>query len=529
MAVNYAALVQKIQATPLDTQSAGASDTGLSFSELEKKYGGGPVATLDTTTPTTIQTGAPAKPGGFFTGVARAVAPLGDAIGSALGTFGAKKMEADTAKRQEELSNVAISLIRNKNLSADQKARALKALQISQDTGVISQSGAFDLTGRQVAGQALGTLGSLTAGGGSALAGKLGLKGAAGVAARALGEGVVGGTTFGLGGALQEGKTNKELAPSILTAAVASGAFGLAGEGLGAGLEFLSQKVPSRAINALIRTKANDFRFGKNPGGQIVEEGITANTKGGFLKAINTRRQQVGEELGAALRQATESGTTVDFSKALSPLEEAKSVAIKRGERALYQRLKDLEEGLTGIFQESNGGIERVGSKNLHRLTPEQGRLIKTDIGGSTTWTGQAFDKDINKVRVQIYQEMDRLIDQAVPSAKKLNERYANLLTAQKALEKTIANAEGQNLIRLNTLLTGLGAAGGAATGDSTGDRALRGLAGAGLAATLRSPAAITRFAQIAKRAGPATSVGGKATVEALKRLALGSLQSTLK
>lgn len=204
MAVNYAELVKKIQATPLDSQ-ADASPTDLSFSDLEKKYGGGSVSTLDTTTPTPIQTGAPEKPGGFFTGVARAVAPLGDAIGSALGTFGAKKMEADTAKRQEELSNVAISLIRNKNLSADQKARALKALQISQDTGVIAQSGAFNTTGRQVAGQALGTLGSVVAGGGSALASRLGLKGAAGIAARALGEGIVTGSTIGAGAGLAKG------------------------------------------------------------------------------------------------------------------------------------------------------------------------------------------------------------------------------------------------------------------------------------------------------------------------------------
>ncbi len=661
MAVNYAELAKRLQATPTDVQGSltmGDDSGEVSFSELEQKYGGDSVAMVDTAVTTPVMTGAPKKPGGFVAGVARAVAPIGESIGAALGTFGAKKMEADTAKRQEELSRVAISLIKNKNLSAEQKARALKAMQISKDVGVIGQSGAFEETAKQTFGKALSTIGSVGVGAGSSAAAKLGLKGGAGLAARAAGEAAMGGATFGLGGGLQEDKQGGELAKSVLTSAVASAAFGVAGEGLGAGLEFLSKKIPSRTINAILRTKASDFNFGKNPGGQVVEEGIVANTRGGFLKSITERRQQVGEEIGTVLKQASSEGNVkmVDLNDALGPIKQAKAKAAKMGESELYKRLQDIEDGLTntskvqlgkvvdippspiermnlrkqlrqlpiteqakkrqiydqiakqavdeknrevklleqiakaeknaapkrangydiqkssGIKEQSAKEIEAAkeaiqlnkeagiktrealrtklqqidesgnrfreqakrklapgyGKKQL-KISVEKAQELKQMVGESTKWNGQPHDNEVNAVKRQVYHAMDNIIDQAVPAVKKLNDRYANLLTAQKALEKAISASEGQNLIRLNTLLTGLGAAGGAATGDGTEDRVLRGLAGAGAAAAIRSPATLTRFAQYAKRAAPPTSVGGQATVEMLKRLAQSSLQSGLK
>lgn len=531
MPVNYAELAKRLGGTPADTQAdfEAPAEERVSFESLNEKYGDEDVSVVDASVTPTVQTGAPKKPGGFFAGVARAVAPLGESIGTALAGRGAKKMEAETTKRGEELANVAISLIRNPKLSAEQKSRALRAMQISKDAGVIGQSGAFEETAAQTFGKALSTLGAVTAGAGASAAAKLGLKGGAGLAARTGAEALAGGTTFGLGGGLQEEKRGGELAKSALTGAVASAVFGVAGEGLGAAAKFLSEKVPSRTINAILRTKASDFNFGKNPGSQVVEEGIVANTRGGFLKKINDRRTQVGQEIGAVLQEASSQGKTVDFRKALEPIQRAKAEAVKRGERALYQRLKDLEDGMTGVFAEMNGGIERVGTKNLHRLTPEQGRLMKTELGESTKWSTDVLDRDVNAIKVAVYRAMDGIIDVAVPAVEKLNDRYANLLTAEKALEKSLRTTEGQNLLRLNTVLTGLGVAGGAATGEGVEDRALRGLAGAGIAGALRSPATLTRLAQLARRAGPPTSLGGKATIQGLKSLALSSLQSGLK
>lgn len=374
----------------------------------------------------------------------------------------------------------------------------------------------------------------------------------------------------------QQGEPNKEVAKVAAVSAV----FSTAEEAISvaaktpAGKQFvkwLTEKIPGRKLNSIIKPQTKDFNFGKNPGQSVVEEGITANTRGELLSKIGQKKSEIGAQIDDVLRASTEQvddtakatidkmvdtfskgiGKTepskeafanvikdgvqqlkeqglddiankvaqidtakvrtfeqlrsslidaaspghLDVSKAiLEPIKEAQKSAIRSGDKALYTRLVDLEEGLTKNFGDD---FAVIGNKALDNLTPKQAQQLKIQIGGDTRWTGQAFDGDVNKVRVSVYRKLDDLIDEAVSGISELNQRYGGLLTAEKALERT--NNARQRLVELGLRSTGVGSlvgAGSLAKGDSGPEAFLKGALGAGLFSALGSTPVKTRMAQ---------------------------------
>lgn len=287
------------------------------------------------------------------------------------------------------------------------------------------------------------------------------------------------GSEAGLAGvqtAAQEG----DIDSSTITNAILAGSFPAVGKLAGLASKpfrsFLSEKLPSKLINNLIRPSKNEFSFGRNPGKAVVDEGITANTREGLLKEINTKRVQIGKETNAALKNVPE-GVVVDLKPLLAPIDKAMNEAISSGERTLFNRLKDIKEGLTKEFIEVEGVLTPVRDKNLI-LTPENANKVKQKIGADTKWTGQAFDNDINKVRRELYANINTAVDEAVGDIgdtgtriKQLNNRYANLLGAEKSLENRIQIAARNNLIGLPDVNLGvIGAVASSATGGTPVD-----------------------------------------------------------
>lgn len=152
--------------------------------------------------------------------VARVVAPIGESVGLAAAVGGAKKMQAETTKIQQGLVDAAVRIIRNPNLSAAQKQRAMKAIQSSGGANVIEASGAFDETAGQTVGKGLQTLGSVLAGQGAGAVSRLELTGAKRLGASALAEGALSGVTTGLGMGLQTERPGME---ALKTGAISAG------------------------------------------------------------------------------------------------------------------------------------------------------------------------------------------------------------------------------------------------------------------------------------------------------------------
>lgn len=213
---------------------------------------------------------------------------------------------------------------------------------------------------------------------------------------------------------------------------------------------------------------------------------------------------------------------TIDVSKALGPIDDAISGAVKRGEQELVNRLTSLREGLTKEFKLVDGKVTAVGERNL-LMTPKSAAKLKTEIGETTRWTGQAFDSDLNQVRVAVYRNLNDAIDEAVPGIKKLNARYADILSAEKALDRTLTVEKRKNMIGLPDVIAGTGLLGGLL---GSGHDPIQSVV-AGVMATLGSKAmgstaAKTRIASLLGTLEPGAQKKVIELIPALKNIYLG-------
>lgn len=228
--------------------------------------------------------------------------------------------------------------------------------------------------------------------------------------------------------------------------------------------EVLSEKVPGRMLNSIIKPGVNDFNFGKDPGKAVVKEGITGKSLEDLFKKISEKKREIGSQISAEVKNI-KPGTTIDLSTIFSKIDDKITSATENGEPALVSRLQSIKDGLTKTYKNTEGKLVETGKKNLV-VTPEEAWKIKQDIGKATKWTNQAFDAEANQARVEIYKGIANELEKLSPSMKPLNKRYANMLTAQKSAERRIVSLQKQNQIGLGDLVTaGVGVVGGGVVG----------------------------------------------------------------
>lgn len=345
----------------------------------------------------------------------------------------------------------------------------------------------------------------------------------------------------GAGSGLVTGVQSRDTKTTAQNAGISAG-LDLLGAGLSkipgakAAVSFLSEQIPANRLNKILRPRDAEFNFGRNPGLSVVQEpdvlGVIRGpvTRGQLLTSIGKSKERVGDMISKALQQATlEKGNiaTLDLTPAvLKPLDEAMQKAVRSGEQALVDRLSTLRNSLTQEFKIVDGKLVPTAARNL-TVDYKTAQELKTELGQNTRWTGQAFDNDINKVRVAIYRNINDMIDSAVPGVKKLNERYGGLLTAEKALERR--NTQLQRLVSLGLRQTGVGTATGVASylsGNSALESALYGVAGAGALGLGGSVAVQTRAAKALSKLAPKEREAIFGLVPTLKNIYL-QLRST--
>lgn len=267
--------------------------------------------------------------------------------------------------------------------------------------------------------------------------------------------------------------------------------------------KWLSTKIAPELVNKFIlKPSVKEFHFGKNPGKGVVDEGLKAASPERMLEKIISKKKALGVEIDNKL--ITEGkGKIVDLRPALKRIDDEITKAASSGEQALVSRLTAIKEGLTRNFRLIDGKVVATGSRPLS-VKPSTAAKIKRKIGNATKWTGQAFDNEANRVRVEVYRAINDAIEQVVPGTKVLNGRYANLLSAEKSLDHAINLA--QRRYPLGLIDTGVGAAAAvasAATGDTSPEALAKGLIAAGLYKGAKSTAAISLISSVLAKLSP--------------------------
>ena len=241
-----------------------------------------------------------------------------------------------------------------------------------------------------------------------------------------------------------------------------AGGSALAAPGVSSALDTLpdvGKNIAQRSITKLIRPMAADVKFGRDPAGAVIREGITGNSLEDLAPKVFGKAREVGQQIDAALQTPEAQAKTIDVSKSLSPLDDRMAQAVKNGDKGLYDRLSELKQQLTKEWAEDpkTGSISPVGNRNL-MMTPHEATILKRQVGDMTRWTGNdPFENELNAAKGEVFGKIKDQVNQAVPDVKELNSRYSDLVSAGKAIERRLPVAARNAEFSLGDIVLGTG------------------------------------------------------------------------
>lgn len=279
-------------------------------------------------------------------------------------------------------------------------------------------------------------------------------------------------------------------AGEIKTAAVTGAALPVVGKALGMAGKQVAKAAggtAERLINSLIKPLQRDFAYGKNPGRGVANEGIVANSFEDLIGKVTEKRQELGQAIGTALKGSP--GKSVSTLGIFAPIQEAitKASNAPRSNASLITRLENLMADL------------KVKKKIL---TPEEAFDLKQKVAELTSFTGNPTDdKMVNSALKRVYGAIKERINKAVPAVKELNERFADIKSAEVAAKYREKIMERQNILPFSAKAAGgvTGALMGGAPGAALGV-----LLSAGAEKILGSTLLKTRVANLLAKLGKA-------------------------
>lgn len=305
----------------------------------------------------------------------------------------------------------------------------------------------------------------------------------------------------------------------IKDAAIISTLFPVAGKFAGGITDFIKaqgKEFAPRLINSLIKPVSKTMSFGKNPGRAIAEDGITASSFDELVQKVSQRKSEIGSEIGQLTDMATKEGKLLDLTDTLTPLDEAIAKAKKspKTNAALINRLENAKSDI-------------ITNRNLLNVTPNDAFAFKQDVSDITKFTDSITDDDIvNGALTKVYGKIKGKINNAIGETKsvsgnniqKLQEKYADLTSAEIAARNRDIIAQRSNVISLPQNVVGMGSAllGAIASGGAALPAVLAGAAGAGLEKAMSTPKVKT---EIAKWLASASSEEKKRLFDAIPAL----------
>lgn len=298
--------------------------------------------------------------------------------------------------------------------------------------------------------------------------------------------------TLGASDALVTGIREGEFDRDAVDSAIIGAAFPVAGKVGSAAKALLPSTADAGAkvINSLVKPLLKDFSYGKNPGKAVAEAGIVANSLDDLAVKIKGVKNSVGQQISDLMKTSSK---VFDVSGALDPIDDAitKANNSPRTNAAIITRLQNLKDDILRISDDVPTG------RPLNNLSAEDVFELKREIGDLTRWTGNATDDEIvNKALKTTYGNLKSTLDDSIDGIRGLNEKYANLLTAETATIYRDKIAARQGLISFSGMQLGTAAA--VASAIVSGGAVVPILVGAGAGLTteaLKTPAVKTRIA----------------------------------
>jgi hypothetical protein len=252
----------------------------------------------------------------------------------------------------------------------------------------------------------------------------------------------------------------------------------------------VTKDIAPRFINSLIKPNAASFSYGKDPGRTVAAMGITGNNLEDFANNINAAKNDVGNKIGAIYAAPENAGARINANDTLAKIDTAIADAAKGGKnnQGIVTTLQNVKDAL--LYDHStdeNGVIGKSGpAKDLSSLTPQQAFDLKSQIAEQTKFTGRpSDDKTVNAVLKNMYGDLKGKLNAAVegnnPEIKDLNQKYADLTSAELATKNRDAIVQRSNMVSLPVKV---GGAAGIITALATGGAAVPAiLAGVGAGA----------------------------------------------
>lgn len=273
---------------------------------------------------------------------------------------------------------------------------------------------------------------------------------ASGQPLRALGQ--VAGTVVA-GKAIGEGA--KRAAP-ILKDALERAAVKTANPGL-YGLTYGEESVPPPGSpmaawinNSQLKVPNKGFAFGRDPGNEVANRGITGNSIENWRDNIQKERVRTGRDIQTAVegsdRAAAQSGSANipdDIRGAISaPFDDLIAKASRAGDDALASRLSKVKDAYMGKKLEHFGietaDMDAAGNPNELAGKPTRKQLwdLSKEISNETTFKDDTYEgQNLNAVKAQVYSNLRTILENNTAGVEPLSQSYGNLLEAEKAAD----------------------------------------------------------------------------------------------
>lgn len=221
----------------------------------------------------------------------------------------------------------------------------------------------------------------------------------------------------------------------------------------------VSKDQAPRFINSLIKPKAADFSYGKDPGRTVSELGITGNSLTDFQNNITAAKQGIGQQLGAIYSNPANAGVRINANPEIAKIDAAMEQAAKGGKQnqAVVTQLSNIKDALLyehGIG--ADGTIVKTGDvpRDLSDLSPQEAQSLIQQVSQQTRFTGNpSDDKTVNSVLKNIYGGIREKINAGVsvnnPEVEHLNQQYADLTSAELATANRDKIVQRSNMVSM--------------------------------------------------------------------------------